>query len=118
METEALQPQPTDAPTEITEAAQEDPAGETSAEETEAADDEAVVYQQIDYTEKLDQIIVSIEHLETTIEAYGTESYFDSHGIGFIEGRTNLNDIFSLLFVIVLFLGMIFGSILFRHFRK
>lgn len=116
METE-LQIQPSEAPTEEM-TAQEEPAGEISTEETGSADGELIIYQQIDYTDKLDSIITSIEQLETAIEEYGSESYFDSCGIGFIEGRTNLNDIFSILFVNVIFMGMIFGAILLRHFRK
>lgn len=116
METE-VQVQPSEAPTEET-TAQEEPAGETLPEETGTADGESVFYQQIDYTGKLDSIITSIERLETAIEEQGSESYLDSCGIGFIEGRTNLNDIFSILFVNVIFMGLIFGSLLFRHFRK
>lgn len=115
METE-VQIQPSEAPTE--EAAQEEPTGETLTEETGTADDETVIYQQIDYTDKLDSIITAIERLETAIEEYGSESYLDSCGVGFIEGRTNLNDIFSVLLLNVLFMGLIFGTLLFRHFRK
>ncbi|MDE7234631.1 MAG: hypothetical protein K2N29_06175 [Ruminiclostridium sp.] len=116
METE-VQIQPSEAPTEEA-AAQEEPAGETLTEETGSADGETVIDQQIDYTDKLDSIITSIERLETAIEEYGSESYLDSCGIGFIEGRANLNDIFSVLFLNVIFMGLIFGSLLFRHFRK
>lgn len=114
METE-VQIQPSEALTEET-TVQEEPAGETLTEET--ADGEPIFYQQIDYTDKLDSIITSIEQLETAIQEYGSESYLDSCGIGFIEGRTNLNDIFSILLLNVIFMGLIFGSLLFRHFRK
>ncbi len=115
METE-VKFQPSEDPTEEV-AAQEEPTGETLTEETEPADGETVVYQ-IDYTDKLDSIITAIEQLETAIQEQGTESYLDSCGIGFIEGRANLTDIFSILFLNVIFMGFIFGSLLFLHFRK
>lgn len=116
METE-VQVQPSEAPTEEA-AAQEEPAGETLIEEIGSADGEPVFYQQIDYTDKLDSIITSIEQLETAIQEQGSESYLDSCGVGFIEGRANLNDIFSVLLLNVVFMGLIFGTVLFRHFRK
>lgn len=114
MDTE-VQIQPLEAPTEET-TAQEEPAGETPTEET--SDGETVVFQQIDYTEKFDSIITAIERLETAIQEQGSESYLDSCGVGFIEGRVNLKDIFSVLLLNVVFMGLIFGSLLFRHFRK
>lgn len=84
--TEAQLPEAPAEPAEPT--PEENPAEEADGEA------ETVIYQQIDYTEKFDSILAAIERLETAIEEQGAESVLDSGGIGFIEGRANLTDIF------------------------
>ena len=99
-EPEATQAEITEAPEETT---------ETEAEE--------ITYS-IDYTDQLTRIEEALNDIDEHIEAYGTVSYFDTNGIGFVNGEVNINDIFSVLLLICIMLGLIFGSLVFRHFRK
>lgn len=99
-EPEATQSEITEIPKETT---------ETEAEE--------ITYS-IDYTEQLTRIEEALNNIDEQIEVYGSVSFLDTNGIGFVNGKVNINDIFSVLLLICIMLGLIFGSLVFRHFRK
>ncbi len=71
----------------------------------------------IDYSEKFNSLEAALERIEERIESIGSESYFESNGIPLIEGNSNLSDILAALFFIIITLGLIFGAVVFQHFR-
>lgn len=72
----------------------------------------------VDYSEQLESIEAALERIEEKIEAVGTESYFESNGAQLLEGKANLTDILTALIFIIIALGLILGTVVFRHFRK
>ena len=86
-------------------------------EETTETEAEEITYS-IDYTDQLTRIEEALNGINEHIETYGSVSYLDTNGIGFVNGEVNMNDIFSVLLMICIMLGLIFGSLVFRHFRK
>lgn len=72
----------------------------------------------VDYTEQLTRIEEALNSIDEHIETYGSVSFFESNGIGFISGQANTTDIVSLLLMIIIMLGLIFGALVFRHYRK
>lgn len=71
-----------------------------------------------DYSGQLYSIESTLNRIEERLETIGTESYFESNGIALIEGKVNLADILTALIFVIISLGLIFGAVVFRHFRK
>ncbi len=72
----------------------------------------------IDYTEQLTRIEEALESISEQLETSVSVSYLEENGVSFISGKVNGTDIFSVLLMIVIMLGLIFGALVFRHFRK
>ena len=73
----------------------------------------------IDYTEqfsRIEEILNSID--ESLQENFDSTSYLERNNISFVSEKVNNSDIFSVLLMIVIMLGLIFGTLLFNHFRK
>lgn len=87
----------------------------TSSEETEEAAESYVV---IDYSPQLNRIENVLNEISEQLETSGSVSYLEENGASFIDGKVNSTDIFSVLLMIVIMLGLIFGALVFRHFRK
>lgn len=83
-------------------------------EETEEASESYV----IDYSPQLNRIEIALDKINEQFETQGSISYLEENGISFINGKVNNSDIFSVLLMIVIMLGLIFGALVFRHFRK
>ena len=71
-----------------------------------------------DYSGQLYSIESTLNRIEERLEIIGSESYFESNGIALIEGKVNLADILTALIFVIISLGLIFGAVVFRHFRK
>ena len=71
-----------------------------------------------DYSGQLSSIESTLTRIEERLETIGSESYFESNGIALIEGKVNLADILTALIFVIISLGLIFGAVVFRHFRK
>lgn len=71
-----------------------------------------------DYSGQLYSIESTLTRIEERLETIGSESYFESNGIALIEGKVNLADILTALIFVIISLGLIFGAVVFRHFRK
>ena len=65
----------------------------TVTEEVATADEAAAP--SIDYTEQLTRIEEALNKISEQIETHGSVSYFESNGVGFIDGDVNTVDIFS-----------------------
>lgn len=72
----------------------------------------------IDYTEQLGRIEKTLTSIEQQLETEGSVSYLESNDVAFISGEVNLSDIFSVMLIQTILYGLIFGAIVFRHFRK
>lgn len=72
----------------------------------------------IDYTEQLSRIEKTLTSIEQQLETEGSVSYLESNDVAFISGEVNLSDIFSVMLIQTILYGLIFGAIVFRHFRK
>lgn len=72
----------------------------------------------IDYTEQLSRIEQALSSIEQQLETEESVSYFESNDIAFISGEVNLSDIFSVMLIQTILYGLIFGVVVFRHFRK
>lgn len=87
----------------------------TLSEETEET---AESYTVIDYSPQLSRIEQTLDSINKQLETSGTVSYLESNNASFINGEVNNADIFSVLLMIIIMLGLIFGALVFRHFRK
>lgn len=90
----------------------------TLSEEPEETDEAAESYAVIDYSPQLNRIETALDKINEQLETQDTISYLEENGISFINGKVNNSDIFSALLMIVIMLGLIFGALVFRHFRK
>ena len=86
----------------------------TSSEETENTFESYV----IDYSPQLSRIEQALDSINEQLETSGSVSYLEDNNVSFISGEVNNTDIFSVLLMIVIMLGLIFGALVFRHFRK
>lgn len=59
-----------------------------------------------------------IDELKEEVQSLRTESFFASENMDLFVPYANISDIANLLFAIVVCLGLIFGALVFRHFRK
>lgn len=59
-----------------------------------------------------------ITEIKAEIQNLRTESFFGNEDMDIFVPYANTSDIANLLFAIVIMLGMIFGALVFRHFRK
>ncbi len=84
---------------------------------TETTDEAADSYV-VDYAPQLSRIEQALDSINEQLETQGTVSYLESNNVSFISGEVNNADIFSVLLMIVIMLGLIFGALVFRHFRK
>ena len=92
---------------------------ETLTSSEEADNEEASEsYAVIDYSPQLNRIETVFNEINEQLEMQDSVSYLEESGISFITGKVNNADIFSVLLMIVIMLGLIFGALVFRHFRK
>ena len=65
-----------------------------------------------------DDIKSELAEIRTEIQSLDKESYFKDEGGDLFIPYANTSDIGNLLILIIVMLGMIFGALVFRHFRK
>ena len=65
-----------------------------------------------------DYIHSDIEAIKSEIGTLKTESFFEKEELQQFVKYANTADIANLLFGVIIMLGLIFGALVFRHFRK
>ncbi len=72
----------------------------------------------IDYRPYLQSIEEEIAGIRSDVQNLKSESFFDNEKMDVFVPYANTSDIANLLFGVIIMLGLIFGALVFRHFRK
>ena len=73
---------------------------------------------QNDISDYQNALLSNIESLREEIDALKTESFLVNEDMQTFVKYANITDIANLLFGVIIMLGLIFGALVFRHFRK